>query len=606
MFLATTALSEFWEKDRKILFLGSWCLRQDRRSEWERLAFQVMPSPWKDRARYYEAARYLDQYGERALTWLTEYLNGLHGVSRSSRYWRILAGPWLMYLLHATYDRYVHLAEAFHHDPDLQTIALAPASFMTPQDSIEAIEWMGDDPYNLQLFSQVLQGMGYAFPVRELPDRWSVNGAASTHCPGPSLFRRSVHRGLGLFEETVAKLRGSDWHAALCDFELPRALLWRLAWRSGLHVLPLKVEREWSSPVPRPVMDERRKGLALLPSTSEFESILSGMLPRNFPPLYLEGYERAKAEVLRRYPKIPSVLVSATGWHGNAPFKFMAAEALAKGRRLLTVQHGGGYGIYRHAPYELHESRVGDRYLVWGWADENGSTRRNVPNPKLSSLVMNRQKTRSVDASGTVLFLATAHPRYLRRFHSAPVGSQWDGYYQWELRFLAAVSDRTRRAILFRPCYDFFHEYLVTISGQFPDVRIDEGQPFYQRLQQARLVVIDHCQTSFLETMAANIPTILFRDPSCWEVRDEAAPYFDALREAGILWNSPETAAAKVSDVYDDPHAWWNSRTVQEARTRFVNRYALVREDWLARWTQILEEEAGIAIATQAEHSRSR
>lgn len=37
MFLATTALSEFWDKDQEILFLGSWCLRYDRRSEWGNL-----------------------------------------------------------------------------------------------------------------------------------------------------------------------------------------------------------------------------------------------------------------------------------------------------------------------------------------------------------------------------------------------------------------------------------------------------------------------------------------------------------------------------------------------------------------------------------------
>jgi len=598
MFLATTALSEFWEKDREILFLGSWCLRQDHRSEWERLAFQVMPSPWNDRSRHHETARYLDEYGERVLTWLTDYLNGVHDVGLPPRYWRILVGPWLISMLHATYDRYVHLAEAFRHYPNLGTIALAPSSFRAPQDSVEVMEWICNDPYNLQLISQLLQGMGYSFPARELPGWSTVKRPAAIACPGrwSGLLNQAIRQGLNLIEEAIGKLRRSDWQVALCELELPRSLMWKFMRQSGFRSLPLRISRGWSFSVPKTVMDGRREGLASLPSTSEFESIFSKLLPQNFPPLYLEGYERAKAEISRRHTKIPPVLVSATGWSANEPFKFLAAESLAKGKRLISVQHGGGYGIYRYAPYELHESRIGDRFLVWGWGCNNGDTYRNVPVPKLSEFAMRKEKNRRVRSSrGVVLFLATGHRTYLLRFHSAPLGSQWQDYYQWEVRFLAAVSDRVRRAILFRASLNPAHANLQALAERFPKMQLDEGCPFYERLKQAHLIVVDNCQTAFLEALAANIPTVIFRDPHRWEVREEAAPYFEALREAGILWDSPESAAAKVSDVYDDPLAWWSSQPVQEARGRFVNRYAFVREDWPACWTQVLREEARVA-----------
>src|SRR2546427_2927490 len=108
MFLATTALSEFWDKDQEILFLGSWCLRYDRRAEWESLKYQVMPCPWDDRKRFYDAAHYLDECGERILIQLTRYLNSVHGTSCSQRYWRILIGPWLIHYMHVAYDRYIH------------------------------------------------------------------------------------------------------------------------------------------------------------------------------------------------------------------------------------------------------------------------------------------------------------------------------------------------------------------------------------------------------------------------------------------------------------------------------------------------------------------
>src|SRR5213593_2246507 len=103
MFLATTALSEFWDKRQPLLFLGSWCLRYDRRADWEGLRYKMLPSPWNDRKRFHEAAKYLDGVGERFLGHLVEYLNAAHRVSHGSRYWRVLIGPWLTYCLHAVY-----------------------------------------------------------------------------------------------------------------------------------------------------------------------------------------------------------------------------------------------------------------------------------------------------------------------------------------------------------------------------------------------------------------------------------------------------------------------------------------------------------------------
>lgn len=108
-------------------------------------------------------------------------------------------------------------------------------------------------------------------------------------------------------------------------------------------------------------------------------------------------------------------------------------------------------------------------------------------------------------------------------------------------------------------------------------------------------MVTDHPGTSFLEGLVANVPVVAFWDPERWEVRDEAAPYFEELRRVGILWDLPEAAATKVAEVYDNPSAWWESETVQAVRRRFVDRYALAREDWVECWVKALKEEITLA-----------
>lgn len=594
MFLGLTALSEFWKKDQEILFLGSWCLRYDRRHEWEGLKYQVMPSPWDDRKRFYDAAQYLDEYGERMLACLTDYLNEVHGVSHSRRYWRVLIGAWLFHYLHACYDRFTLLTEAFERYPYLETIMLDPQSFRGSRDTNESIDLIIDDPFNLQIFSQFLQHMGFSFPALRLEYGKAGAGQDLTSGRSDSFSKRLAKRWLGWASDAIGRTRRHKRFVALCDMYCPRSQMWRLAWHANLLAVPCEVSREWSFPIDEPVFDGRRNALAGLGASNEFERLLVKTLPQNFPSLYLEAYSKAREEARAQWlvRRTPVVVVSAVGWYGNEPFKFGAAEASEQGSRLVTVQHGGGYGIRRSSPTELHESRLGSSFMAWGWAEKEKESCRNLPRPKFSLLLTSHaSKTRSLK-SRTILFVSTAHPRYLHCFHSAPVGSQREDYFAWQLRFLSAVSHRLRSMIIFRK-YLYVYESAVPerFSERFSDIRWDNIRSFYRRLKHARIVVIDNCVTTFLEALVANVPIILYWDPCRWEVREEAEPYFENLRKASILWDSPEAAAKKVEEVYENPWAWWGSEQVQEIRKRFVDRYALAREDWVECWVEALKDE---------------
>ena len=582
--------------------MGRWCLRYDRRSEWEPLKYSVLPCPWDDRDRFYEATRYLDELYERTLNQLAEYLNSVHCISHGQRYWRIMIGPWLVQYLHAVYDRYIHLTDAFSRNPELQTKMLDPGSFGVPRDTLDQVTRIRGDAYNLQVFSQLLQGMGYAFPEQTLNGGWPERAAETAERSNG--WRGAAgdvgRRGLRLVEVNMGRVLGRRCYVGLCDMYLPRKLTWALAWRTALRAVPFGLKREWSFTIPGAAFDQPRTGLAALVSSDEFEGVFVRTLPQNFPTLYLEAFQDARVEIQRKYPRIPPVLTSVNGWDFNEPFKFLAAEAAEKGGRLVAAQHGGGYGIHRYTSYELHESLLSDSFMVWGWADREAEPCRNLPSPKLSSLLTGKTAKAGSRKDGPVLFIATSNPRYLHRFHSSPVGSQWRGYFEWQLRFLVAAPDRLRASILFRPhAVDYGHAIRERIEERFPHIHWDNGQPIYQRLKRCRMVVIDHPSTTFLETLAANVPTVLFWDPQRWEVRDEARPYFESLGEVGILWDSPEAAAAKVESVYDEPWDWWGDERLQEVRRDFVDRYALARTDWVSRWAGALEKEVALSRVTK-------
>ena len=598
-FLATTALREFWDPEQPILFLGSWCLRQDRRSDWEGLTYQVMPRLWDDRNRFYQATHYLQGCYERLFEQFADYLNSVHRMSASPRYWRILIGPWLVQYLHTTYDRYVHVKEAVARHPGLTTILLDPQAFRVPKDAYEAMAWSCDDPYNLQIFSELLMGLGHTFPAQILGTGQPAPEPRTTRTGWRESISETARKGSDLSMEAVQRFAGDRWQIALCDMVSSRSTLWALAWRTGFRVLPLDIARQWSFRFPTPAFDHHRRGLASLAATDDFERLAIATLPYHAPTLYLEAFDCARAETFQRHHRLPPVLTSAIGWYFNEPLKFLAAEAAEHGSRLVTTQHGGGYGISRFVWSETHESRIADSSMVWGWAPEGGS-RINLPNPALSRLVTQARPSLS-RTRRTVLFVGTDHSRYLYRFNSSPMADQLEDYFAWQCRFLNAVADPIRAAIRFRPYpHDYGHAVRTRLTERFATLQWDESSaPLSRQLRQSRLTVIDHCSTTFLESLAANGPTILFWDPRQWEARETAEPDFQRLRKVGILWNSPEEAAEKVAAVYEDPAGWWERPAVQEARQHFVDRYALGRADWAACWVRVLKQEMALSRIVQ-------
>jgi putative transferase (TIGR04331 family) len=201
--------------------------------------------------------------------------------------------------------------------------------------------------------------------------------------------------------------------------------------------------------------------------------------------------------------------------------------------------------------------------------------------------------------------VTTAHPRFLLRFQSMPVGGQWVDYFDWRHRFLQELPSQMRGAILLRAGEkDFGWGIRSRTLDAFPEIGSDEEMPYHQRLKNSRIIVADYPGTTYLEAMTANVPTVLFWDRQRWEMREEAEPYFEQLREAGILSDSPEAAAAHTAAIFANPLEWWDSKLVQDARRRFLDRFALGREDWVKVWAETLREEADLS-RTAVSHSTS-
>ncbi|MBI5245402.1 MAG: hypothetical protein HY922_17190 [Elusimicrobia bacterium] len=585
MFLATTAISEFWDTRQELLILGPWCLPYGQKDRWTPLRRRILEDPWDPPGRMQDAVARCERAQERLLEFLADYLNGVHGVRRSPRYWRILLGPWLMGFVSALCDRWTHLSAAAEACPRLASWRLDPADYLTPRNTLEYNSWLYGDEFNLQVYSELMPLLGIRSELRRFPRMSSLKArpGASAWKSRPRTLAAALSRGLGM-----PKNRGGFFSDLY--FDRRHALSLVLASRGGMRPVVAELPKSFCF---EPEAGSRRQGLRGFPHRDEFEKILSSCLPTHFPTLFLEGYSKLRDLVLSDWQPLPRLLQTAVGWFSNEYFKLLAAEAVEAGGRLIIAQHGGAYGMFQSMQRERHERAIADEYWTWGWTDDSapgGAALKRMPNPRLH--FPPRRAGSAGRSSRDWILVNTSLPRYPNSWHFdyTPASHRFENYLRDRSRFIRCLSDPARRSMLIRlHPVDFGWGHRARLSDEFPGLRFDPRTAAWRRmLDRIRLAVIDHPQTTFLESLAADIPTLLYWDPGDWVMRQEARPYFDELRGAGILYDDAASAAAAVNRVIEDPRLWWQEPRRQEVRRRFCGRFAYGEADWARIWSREL------------------
>mgnify|MGYP000892133716 FL=1 len=81
----------------------------------------------------------------------------------------------------------------------------------------------------------------------------------------------------------------------------------------------------------------------------------------------------------------------------------------------------------------------------------------------------------------------------------------------------------------------------------------------------------------------------MFWNSEYWELNEQAKPYFKLLEKEGIFHASPQSAAKKMIEIWDDVDGWWHSNKTQNARKLFINQYSRLPEEPLNLLQDIIE-----------------
>jgi putative transferase (TIGR04331 family) len=577
MFLATTANQKLWKPDEPILFLGEWCRVYSQKHVWSELEHEVLPYHGLGRDALYKDYIYAMNIYERNLIQLTDSLNVLHGSNHSVRYWRIILGPWLIYFIQILLDRYRSICVAIDSGKVTNTWITTefPEGYL-PNDFSGFRDRYLHDNYNHCLFSQIIRSLE-AIPW-EIKNNTEVltferKGASAQHREG---FKWVLIRLLSAYSRFI-----------------PDSLQKMVAHQS--YIKPMDLARLQLSmkmlPCPyRPQVDvvfskvdwEMRQSIKLEPGENRFESILKECIPLHIPKICVEGYSSMVQRVEEFYPKKTKAILTSNAYKLDEGFKFWTAGQVDQGVKLAVTQHGGHVGDGLWSTDDDHEIRIADRYFTWGWTRENEG--KVVP---MSSSMLGRRKDCLPDPSGPILCVSPSFPRYPYQMFSVPLGPLVLETIKFQKSFLQIVSPEVSNLLVFRLDKNRGWEEKLRWRDSDVSPKVYQGNStYFDHLSMSRLCICFYNGTPFLETFASNYPTLLCWDPKFTELNESALPYFNLLREAGILHDIPETLVSKLNEIYENPVSWWMSTKVQDAKNQFCDQYARTTNDWLADWKE--------------------
>lgn len=577
--LITTADERTWSNDHPVLFLGEWCRLYNRKIAWEKLDAEVVPYHWDDRAKLYSDYQYLQEFYEQLLRELMVQLNQIHGVGHSLRYWRILLGPWLGYFVQMLFDRWQMIHESVKNFSISSTSVLnIREETVVPQNMTDFIRLFVADLWNHWIYKEIIQRYTDIYC-----DNKRLNGEGARGKEGvafsTSRFKTMIKDTLRGCSSLLAQ-RNKYFFVSSCLGRFQLQLECKLRQLPGLWCIPSLPEF--------PVDFEMRSNLHIsCKERNRFEKFVFSIIPKQIPTVYLEGYKTiAKKTETVPWPSRPKLIFTSNPDNLNEFVKVWAAQKIENGTKLVLGQHGGHYGAGKWSFLEEHEIAIADRYLSWGWRKDGFAKVKPLSAVKLLST----SKIRS-DVDGGLLLVMAELPRYSYWMYSIPVASQLEQYFEEQFCFVDRLTPVAAKALVVRLFpYDYGWCQKLRWQDRLTNVRFDSmKRSMSESLQHSRLFVGTYNATTFLETFTANFPTIMYWNPKLWELRPSAQPYYDKLRHVGILHDTPESAAAKVNEIFDAPLDWWNQSCIQDAKDEFCNEFAYITDNYLKEWSTELQ-----------------
>ena len=568
-YLILSSDERFWRLDEPVVFLGNCCLLLKHENIQSTMDFVIAESygSQTEISNDYANVRKLE---EELFPILCDLLNSYHNTHYDSKFWKTVLGTWFQRYVDMIYNRVGTIKKCLKNYNVIGTTVFNSKGyeFATP-DTWTAIWSFNDDRWNSVLFSRIFDIIGpLDFPIEVISDNGKQNHFSKAKRNSYSK-SKNIFKKIGRLLNSIACFFSKKDDSFIINSFLPKFKEALLQFSLG-HIPKIWVNDNYR--VKQKIDLFARRNLAKkidLYGDKGVKDVLREMLFELIPVCYLEGFkEVANVAKLKKWPVKPKFIFTSNSFDTDEVFKIWTALKVIDGSRYIIGQHGN-LSFIGSQQNRIIDFKIPDKFLSWGWSDHRPQVvpafifktagkiieKRNISGGILLTLCHYPHRSTFWDDSKNYLDTFKNHKEFIKvlpveyrglltvRLHSA-----WQDFNWLEKDRLSIFSDQ---------------------------IKIDDGQmPIEKLIKKSRLIIHGYDSSGILETLSMNIPTLAFWSGELDHLREDAKPYYEILREAGIIHFEPESISEKIQNIWSDVESWWGTEKIQSARKTFCEQYA--------------------------------
>ena len=560
----------------EITLLGEWCENTYTNSI---LKVNTLPYHWSNKKKFSEDCIYLFELTDKIMPYLAEALNNYHHTQYSIKFWKCTCGLWLNIFIASTFDRW-SMAEVANNSYELKEVLLLDIDkhSIIPNDLNHFSNLSeSSDEWNSYIYHKLF--LRFDGLIIKKIQNFKKYKSLSKILHFKALVKLSTHKIL----DKLLYFFSKNNQIIFVDSYFSIKDLWKLELRlkqfPSFFIFNEKIKKTTINIQKRQEFDLQYSPI------NDFESFLISLIHEQIPSSYLEDYDEIVSK-FKSFPVLSSVEViyTANAHLYNDQFNIWSAHAIDNDVKMIYGQHGGGTRSLFHDSILNYELSTCDSYIPWGEGGRPDRKHVVLPVNKFSN---NKKKINKINKG--ILLILDCKKRYPSDLYSNLV--QYSKYLSDQKSFISLIDKKIVSDLKVRPNPNSKKQGWASHFQIELDYPNDSNKSFIKSIQKQRLVVISCNETTLLQSLAMNIPTIAFWDASSEVLNKESIIFYRKLTDVGVLHKSPESAATFINENWQTIESWWNNKELQIVRSEFCRNfiYTSSDNDKISQWTSFFD-----------------
>ena len=569
--LVTTSL-ENSEIEGDNIYLGNWCKNESYIIKNKK----VVSYHWDDRTKLEKDSIYINELYERILTELSNLLNKVNKKNYSKEYWRMVVGYWLYLFLSSTFDKWESLERAFTLFKEINYTKIF--TFHNKESLIsgttkEFANLCSSTEWNHFIYSEMIN---FLIKKKKINIETEKNYYTKTFSYERHRFKNHKKNLKAKIKEILITIynkltKNITKFNDVVIYKTSMGILNELKLNLGFIQLPFFIKNiDFKSKIDNKLRNELELKIA---TNNSYEKFIKGYIFKNLPKEFIEDYKSIDSYIENlKMPVNPKVVLATTIWSKETIFARYCAQKKELGTKLVACQHGGLYGHAKFYWSEGHEVGLSNKYLSWGWTDNN---------KKISKFGiiknLNKLNFKKVDKITSAAYLLRSRPIFVHHINSTSGSNQMSNYYQNSINFFHQTKKLDLKIV--PRCHEamFNWNHLKIWEKEFGsklEIKLTFDESLEKVYHKYDIIIYSYIGTGFLESLAQDKPFIIISSLDSWPLRKNAYDDFMSLKKAKILFDNNEEALEHLNVITNNLLNWWNSEFTKEVKKNFREKYA--------------------------------